>query len=211
MWLFFFVFLFVIVFAALLFSNNSEHLQIFSVRCYFLFFLNQLPQCELFSCQIILAKWASIMLLSISFSTLFMIIYTATIIISRYQIHLKYQQINFNYLGPKYVIENLLDKDNSCWLLDEESDSSCILSVKNPGCLGSGSSISLLNIKTTNDMFGLSSGCGCTHNNPIWIALNTSDGLHDSKISLTISSTSFSSLYSLQAYAKIGHHLLVFV
>lgn len=80
-------------------------------------------------------------------------------------------------------------------MLDEKSDSDIgVLSVKKPGCLGSGSKISLLSIRTTSDMLGLSSGCGWTHNNPICIARNTSDGLHDSMIA---SGTNSRNLFSL--------------
>lgn len=49
-------------------------------------------------------------------------------------------------------------------LLDEEfSASSGFLVVKKPGCLGAGNEPSLPNIRTTDAMFGLSSGCCCTH------------------------------------------------
>lgn len=49
-------------------------------------------------------------------------------------------------------------------LVDEESASTGFLSVKKPGCLGAGNEPSPPNISTTDAMFGLSSGCCCTHN-----------------------------------------------
>lgn len=94
-------------------------------------------------------------------------------------------------------------KDNSCTLAVEESELRGILSVKNPGCLGSGSVISLHSISTTVGMLGLSSGCGCTHNNPICRTRRTSEGLHSSTISSATSSKKSPSLYSFHACVRL--------
>lgn len=94
-----------------------------------------------------------------------------------------------------YLGDNKVDaSDTENWGGIPKSGSGCVLRVKKSGCLGWGSSISLLSIKTTTDMLGLSSGYGWTHNNPIWIARNTSDGLHDSTIASSSSSQNLSSL-----------------
>lgn len=83
--------------------------------------------------------------------------------------------ITVYYLGAKNVTVNSVPKDEPC-LLEEESIS-CCLSMKNPSSFGWGSSFSLVNIETTNDMLGMSFEYSCTHNNPIWIARKISKWL----------------------------------
>ncbi len=69
------------------------------------------------------------------------------------------------YRASNNVIVSPLVEDPSC-IIGEESTSEKYLPVRKPGSLGSGSSVSLLNIKTTVDMVGLYFGHCCTHNRP---------------------------------------------
>ena len=82
---------------------------------------------------------------------------------------------------------------------EEKSGPSKFFSVKNAGCLGLGNVPSFPNMKTTDDMFGLSSGLCCTHNKPTSIDLKTSDGLLDSAKLESMSSIDFPSLCILHA------------
>ena len=125
-----------------------------------------------------------------------------TIVYSALQISintLKHVYRQMLYRASSNVIVSPFVEDPSC-LTGEESISDRYLPVWKPGSLGSGSAVSLLNIKTTVDMVGLYSGHCCTHNRPTWIDRNTSFGLHDSFTELSISSNCLSSLYSLHAW-----------
>jgi hypothetical protein len=53
------------------------------------------------------------------------------------------------------------------------------LYLKKPGSLGLGNTLSPPDVKTTEAMLGLSSGCCCMHKRLIWIHLMTSDRFHD--------------------------------
>ncbi|KAK1557738.1 hypothetical protein Q3G72_030786 [Acer saccharum] len=55
--------------------------------------------------------------------------------------------------------------------------------VANVDFLGEGIIVSLLNIKTTVDMLGLSLALSCTHKNPTWMRLRSSFEGHESAIS----------------------------
>lgn len=103
-----------------------------------------------------------------------------------------------NYRGPTVVILKSLDEDNIC-VLCEPSFPCRFLSVKNPGFWGSGSSILLFNIRTTDDISGRYSGYSWTQSNPIWMTRNTSHWLLDSKIAPSINSSSCSPLKHLHA------------
>jgi hypothetical protein len=85
-------------------------------------------------------------------------------------------------------------------LLEEELASINFLSVKKPGSVGWGNVPSPLNIRTTVDMLGLSSGECCTHNRPTWIDLITSVRSLVSTIKLSISSKGLPSLNSFHAW-----------
>lgn len=97
------------------------------------------------------------------------------------------------------MVKSLVEVELGAFLLDEVSASKRFLSVKNPGCLGHGNEPSLPNIRTTDDILGLSSGCCCTHNRPTWMDRNTSGGQHDSFEVESISSIDLSSLCSVHA------------
>jgi len=104
-----------------------------------------------------------------------------------------------NYRASNNVIVISFVEQVSC-LLDEGSGST--ESVKKPGCLGLGNELSLLNIWTTDDMFGLSSGFCCTHNKPTWICRNTLDRVHESPTNSSINSIGLSSIHSFHAWKK---------
>ena len=88
---------------------------------------------------------------------------------------------------------------SSCF--EEESVSPGLLPRTKPGYLGSGiDAVSLLNIKTTEDIVGLSSARSCTHIRPTFMHLSTSDTEYESANDESISSSVFPSLHSLQAY-----------
>ena len=128
--------------------------------------------------------------------------WNCTIVYSALQISintLKHVFRQMLYRASSNVIVSPFVENPSC-LIGEESISDRCLPVWKPGSLGSGSAVSLLNIKTTVDMVGLYSGHSCTHNRPTWIDRNTSFGLHDSFSELSISSNCLSSLYSLHAW-----------
>lgn len=101
-------------------------------------------------------------------------------------------------------MDSLLDEELSRWL-DEVAMYNRCLSVKKPGSLGCGSVISLLSIRTTFDILGLSSGLCCTHNRATWTDRNTSDILllFLFSIDVCISSNVLPSLWSLQACFRI--------
>lgn len=87
------------------------------------------------------------------------------------------------------------------FLRDEESVSLRLLSVKNPGCFGSGSAaVSLSNIISTHDIIGRSSGRCWTHKRPTWIHLNASDTGKWPPKDASNSSTAFPSPHSFHAY-----------
>lgn len=112
----------------------------------------------------------------------------------------EYTDINYKvYLGSiTLMVCKLLEGISR--LIDTVSENKRFLSLKKPGCLGSRSNMSLLNIKTTTDMFGLSLGSCCTHNRPMCITLNTSEiSVHDSLTASSISSYALSSKNCLQA------------
>lgn len=95
------------------------------------------------------------------------------------------------------------EQDSSC-LLDEESVSIGLLPRQNPGFFGCAIvAVSLLNIKTTEDIVGLSSALSCTHNNPTCMHLRTSDDKYELSImDESISSKAFPSFHSFQLYKK---------
>ena len=70
-----------------------------------------------------------------------------------------------SYLASNTVMVTSFIEGNSRFL-DEESPPSGVFPATKPGCLGLCNELSLLNIRTTDDMFGLSSGLCCTHNKP---------------------------------------------
>lgn len=77
-----------------------------------------------------------------------------------------------NYLVATAVIDNSfteLDPSPTLGLLVLED----VLKMK-AGCLGEGRVVSLLNIRTTADIVGLSTAPSCTHKSPICMHLNTS-------------------------------------
>lgn len=59
--------------------------------------------------------------------------------------------------------------------------------------------VSLTNIKTIDCMCGLSDGTSCTHNNPMWMHLNTSACMYESPRAKSINSTPLSSFHSFHA------------
>ncbi|KAK0578295.1 hypothetical protein LWI29_008210 [Acer saccharum] len=59
-------------------------------------------------------------------------------------------------------------------------ESGSLFLIENVDFLGEGSIVSLLNIKTTFDMFGLSFALSCTHKSPTWMHLITSFAGHES-------------------------------
>lgn len=92
-------------------------------------------------------------------------------------------------------------QDWSC-LLEEESVSSgfLFLSRQKPGFLGWGIvAVSLLNIRTTDDIVGLSSARSWTHKSPTCMHLNTSEGEYESPTEGSIISDPFPSVHSFQA------------
>lgn len=115
----------------------------------------------------------------------------------------------FLYRGSgNEIVSPLLDDLSR--LLGEESMSEGSLSMRKPGSWGTGSAVSLLNIKTTVDMLGLLSGHCCTHNRPTWTDRDTWAGLQESFTDLSISSNiGLSSLYCLHAWKNLDHFLEV--
>lgn len=90
--------------------------------------------------------------------------------------------------------------DSSC-LAEDELVSPGLLPKTKPGCLGSGiNAASLLNIKTTEDIAGLSSARSWTHMRPMCMHLSTSDCEHDSENDESISSNALPSFQCLHAY-----------
>ena len=109
---------------------------------------------------------------------------------------------------PYYAILNYLPSTTvtvtwfivSC-LTEEESVSLGLLPRTKPGCLGCGiDAVSLLNIKTTEEIVGLSSARSWTHIRPTCMHLSTSDTEYESANDESISSSAFLSLHSLHAY-----------
>lgn len=96
---------------------------------------------------------------------------------------------------------------SSC-LPEDESVSTGRLPRQYPGCLGCGiDTKSLLNIKTTVDMLGLSSVCSWTHNRPTCMHLITSPAEYDSPAAESISSNPLPSLYNFQACRIPGYFI----
>lgn len=93
-----------------------------------------------------------------------------------------------SYLGSRSVMVMSL-AEHSWLVLDDVSGLIRFLSVKNPGRFGWGRGFSLDNIKTTDDMPGLSCGLCCTHSKPTWIDLIISDKFVESQSKVSISSS----------------------
>lgn len=110
----------------------------------------------------------------------------------------------FHYLPSTIVTVTWFTLQDSSCLLDDESVSIGMLPRQNPGFLGCAIvAVSLLNIKTTEDIVGLSSALSCTHNSPTCMHLRTSDGKYElSIIDESINSKAFSSFHSFQLYKK---------
>ena len=81
---------------------------------------------------------------------------------------------------------------------DEDwSDLTTTRPTKNAGWVGLGSlMLSFANMKTTEDIGGLSAGSPWTHNNPIWMNFNSSVGTHDCVSAGSINCTACSSHHS---------------
>jgi len=71
----------------------------------------------------------------------------------------------FLYLACSWVIVNSV-VEILIALLGEHSPPVFILPIRKPGSFGCGKIFSLLNKKITDAMFGLLSGCNCTHRRP---------------------------------------------
>lgn len=109
-----------------------------------------------------------------------------------------------DYLASSVVtVTRFTVKDSSC-LLEDESVSTGFLPRQNPGFLGCCIvALSLLSIKTTEDMLGLSSACSCTHSRPTCIHLNASEAEHVSTNDESTSSNPFPSFHSFHAWNKL--------
>lgn len=109
----------------------------------------------------------------------------------------------FHYLPSSIVTVTWFTvQDESC-LLEEESFSAGFLPRQNPGFLGCGIvAFSLLSIKTTEDIVGLSSARSCTHNSPTCMHLRTSDGEYELPMDESISSNAFPSFHSFHPFKK---------
>ena len=140
---------------------------------------------------------------------LFLFSFSFLLLIKMVQYHICKSHIlamNDFYLGPKYErVKRLAEWDSP--LLQIESAFRNFLSMKNPGCFGWGSDMSLHNIGTTVDMLGRSSGLCCTHNRLIWIDQTTSEKLNDSTSDMSISSKDLPSWWWLHA-CTIRSHLV---
>lgn len=121
-------------------------------------------------------------------------------IFEQYSVHETYNYRIF-YRASNSVIVISLIEDGSRWL-DEDSALTGFLAMKKPGCLGLGNALSvLLNITTTDDIVGLSSGYCCTHNRLMWMHRITSDRVHDeSPKNGSTSSKGLPSFHKLHAY-----------
>lgn len=116
----------------------------------------------------------------------------------------------FHYRASITVTVTWFTVNVSSCLLEDESVSTSFLPRQNPGFFGNGNvAVSLLNIKTTDDITGLSSACSWTHKRPTWMHLNTSYGAHDSLTDESISPNPFPSLHSLHAYTHFDFIFLV--
>lgn len=98
------------------------------------------------------------------------------------------------YLASSVVTVTWFTVHDSSCLLEDESVSAGFLPRQNPGVLGCCIvAVSLLSIKTTEDMLGLSSACSCTHSRPTCIHLNASEAEYESPTDESTSSNPFPS------------------
>lgn len=108
--------------------------------------------------------------------------------------------MNDDYLATSVVIVNVVP----VWLLPssmKESMSKDLLSVKKPGSFGWGKATpSLLNIRSTDGIAGLSFGSFWTHKRPTWMHLSTSNSTYESSKQGSISSKPLSLFHSSQAW-----------
>lgn len=114
-----------------------------------------------------------------------------------------------HYLASTIVTVTWFTVHDSSCLLVEESVSTGFLPRQNPGFMGCCIvAVSLLSIKTTEDIVGLSSARSCTHNNPTCMHLRTSDGEYDLSMEESISSNAFPSFHSFHAYKKKHNYFI---
>jgi hypothetical protein len=106
---------------------------------------------------------------------------------------------DLNYLGFNIVIVTWFTVEASSCLLEDDSVSGFNPRQK-PGFLGCGSdAVSLLSIKTTEDIVGLSSARSWTHKSPTCMHLNTSDSENESPTDESIMSNARPSFHNCQA------------
>jgi len=80
------------------------------------------------------------------------------------------------------------------------SSSTKTLCIKKTGFSGCGKALSLVNIVTTDVIFGLSLGWCCTHKRPIWIHRKASDRMYESFKHVSMNSIGMQSFQHLHAY-----------
>lgn len=109
-----------------------------------------------------------------------------------------------DYLASSAVTVTWFTVHDSSCLLEDESVSTGFLPRQNPGFLGCCRvALSLLSIKTTDDMLGLSSACSWTHSRPTCMHLNASEAEYESPTTGSTSSNPFPSFHSFHACNRL--------